>query len=194
MLDFGAVREKQITFHELVAGLTVADLRTLTDEMVDTMLAKLAWIEDVDVVFVPEDPEAEDAYAGSSEEANLPWTLGHVVVHATASAEESAFLAAEMARGVEHHGRSRYEVPWQEVTTVAQCHRRLEESRRMRLASLELWPDAPHLENKYVPWKAMGEIDAVGRFVLGLRHDWDHLGQLDEIVRQAQAMRQPVAA
>jgi hypothetical protein len=57
----------------------------------------------------------------------------------------------------------------------------------MRLASLETWPDLPHLENTYIPWPAIGEIDARGRFVLGLRHDWDHLGQIGEIVRQARA-------
>jgi hypothetical protein len=194
MLDFGAVRDKQITFHAFVAGLTVEDLRSLTNEMIDDMLAKLSGIHDADVVFVPEDPEAEDTFANDSAEASLPWTLGHVVVHVTASAEESAFLAAEMARGVEHHGRSRYEVPWEAVTTAAQCRQRLEESRRMRLASLDMWPDEPHLANTYIPWKAMGEINAVGRFVLGLRHDWDHLAQIDEIVRQAKTVRTLVVA
>jgi hypothetical protein len=45
-------------------------------------------------------------------ELALPWTLGHVIVHITASAEESAFLAAELARGVHRRtGRSRFEVP-----------------------------------------------------------------------------------
>ena len=59
----------------------------------------------------------------------------------------------------------------------------------MRLASLEMWPDQPYLENEYVPWPKLGEINAVGRFVLGLRHDWDHLGQIEDIVRQAKAAR-----
>jgi hypothetical protein len=185
MLDFAAVKEKQITFQELVAGLGKEDLIRLTNEMVDKMLAEIADCEDADVIWVPEDPAAEDSFAANSAEAHMPWTLGHVIAHVTASSEESAALAAELARGVEMHGRSRYEVPWQSIVTVAQCRQRLEESRRMRLASLEMWPNPPHLENTYVPWPKLGEINGVGRFVLGLRHDWDHLGQIEEIVRQA---------
>lgn len=189
MLDFAAVKQKNIKFQELVANLGKEDLVDLTNEMIDKMLSQIADCSDADVTFVPEDPEAADSYAATTAEANLPWTLGHVIVHVTASSEEAAAQAAELARGVEIHGRSRYEVPWEEVTTIAQCRDRLEESRRMRLASLGMWPDQPHMENTYVPWPAIGEIGAIGRFVLGLRHDWDHLGQIDEIVRQAKAAR-----
>ena len=187
MLDFAAVKDKRVKLQELVAPLNKDDLAGLTNEMIDAMLALLAGCEDADVVFVPEDPKAEDTFASNSADARLAWTLGHVVVHVTASSEESAALASELARGVELHGRSRYEVPWQEVTTIAQCRHRLEESSRMRLATLESCPDRPRRENTYFPWPAIGEIDARGRFVLGLRHDWDHLGQIGEIVRQARA-------
>ena len=38
MLDFKTVRDKTITFAQLVADLTPGDLRDLTNEMVDTML------------------------------------------------------------------------------------------------------------------------------------------------------------
>lgn len=189
MLDFAAYKERRITFQELVAGLDKEDLARLTNEMIDKMLSQIAPCEDGDVVFVPQDPQAEDLFAANSADTHLPWTLGHVIVHVTASSEESAALAAELARGVEMHGRSRYEVPWQSVTTIAQCRARLEESRRMRLASLEMWPEPPHLENTYVPWPKLGAINAAGRFVLGLRHDWDHLHQIDDIVRQAMAAR-----
>ena len=111
------------------------------------MLGLIAECVDADVVLVPDDPEADDPWAATPEETNMSWTLGHVIVHTTASSEESAALAAEMARGVALHGRSRYEVPWQEMRTIEGCRQRLEESRRMRLASLEMWPDDPHLEN-----------------------------------------------
>jgi hypothetical protein len=110
-------------------------------------------------------------------------------VHTTASAEESAALAAELARGVEFHGRSRYETPWETVTTIAQCRHRLEESRRMRLMSLEMWPDQPHLDNVYEPWPGASEVNPIGRFVLGLMHDDAHLDQIAKIVRQAKAAR-----
>ena len=132
---------------------------------------------------------ADDPYAATPEEVTMPWTLGHVVVHTTSSAEESAAVAAELARGVEHHGRSRYEVPWQEMQTIAGCRRRLEESRRMRLASLEMWPDEPHLETAYEIWSDQPPVNAIGRFVLGLMHEESHLGQIAEIVRQAHRAR-----
>lgn len=189
MLNFEAVRNKEITFAELVAGLTSDDLGVLTNEMVDTMLGLIADCVDADVTFVPMDPDADDPFAATEEEVHLAWNLGHVVVHTTASAEESAALAAELARGVENHGRSRYETPWQGVSTIAQCRQRLEESRRMRLAGLAMWPDAPLLDNLYEPWPGAPQVDAIGQFVLGLMHDDSHLDHMAEIVRQAQAAR-----
>ncbi len=190
MLDFSAVRAKTQTMQELTDGLGVQDLRHLTNAMIDEQLAIIAGCKDADVVFQPLDPDAKDDAASSEDEKNIAWTLGHVIVHVTASSEEAAAIAAELARGVAFHGgRSRSEVHWTTIKTIEQCRQRLEESRRMRLASLEMWPDQPYLENKYVPWPKLGEINAVGRFVLGLRHDWDHLGQIEEIVRQAKVAR-----
>lgn len=189
MLDFTLVKTRKMKMGELVADLTVADLRDLTHEMIDDVLTRIAGCTDADVTFEPEDPKAHDPYAADASEKKIAWTLGHVIVHITASAEESAALAAEFARGVEFHGRSRYEVPWETVTTIEQCRDRLEESRRMRLASLEMWPDEPHLEVNYQPWPGAGKINAVARFVLGLYHDNDHLEQISDIVRQAKTAR-----
>ncbi|MEZ4592745.1 MAG: DinB family protein [Chloroflexota bacterium] len=189
MLDFTPVRNKEMSYAELVADLTVADLRDLTNEMIDYQLNLLAECTDADVVFVPVDPNANDPYAADAADAEIAWTLGHLIVHVTASSEEGAALAAEMARGVVRDGRSRSEIPWETMKTVAQCRQRLEESRRMRLASLEMWPDEPYLDNKVTPWAAIGEIDAYGRFVLGLAHDQDHLAQIEEVVNQAKAAR-----
>ena len=189
MLNFQAVRNGEITFAELVVDLTVDDLRDLTSEMVDTMLSLIVDCVDADVVMEPLDPEADDPFAATPEEINLAWNLGHVVVHTTASAEESAAIAAELARGVEYHGRSRYEVPWTEMRTIAGCRQRVEERRRMRLASLEMWPAEPHLENSHEVWPERPKVNAVGRFALGLMHDESHLGQIQEIVRQARLAR-----
>jgi hypothetical protein len=188
MLDFRPLRNKQATMAELVEGLTRDDLERLTHEMVDTVLDLISDCVDADVTFLPEDPEAYDPYAAEETEVHMAWTLGHVIVHITASAEESAALGAELARGVEYHGRSRSEVPWETVTTMAQCRERLEESRRMRLASLDMWPQHPYLDNTYEFFDGQ-RINAVERFVWGLKHDDDHLGQIAEIVRQAQAAR-----
>lgn len=193
MLNFRALREGRLIMSDLTAGRTRADLRRWTNEMIDTMQALIADCQDEDVRFVPIDEEADDPYAAGPADRSLAWTLGHVIVHATASAEESAFLAAELARGVAYHGRSRYEVPWEGVTTIGACRARLEESRRMRLASLELWPDEPHLDNVYESSSGRS-VDPLTRFVLGLRHDHSHLDQIAEIVRQAREAREAMAS
>ncbi|MFW6182818.1 MAG: DinB family protein [Chloroflexota bacterium] len=194
MIKLAAIGDREVTVRELgqkiIEDDVQANLRALTNEMVDTMLDLIEVCIDEDVTFVPDDPDAYDRYAATEQELEMPWTLGHVIVHTTASAEESAALAAELARGVEYHGRSRYEVPWQTVTTIAHCRQRLEESRRMRLASLDMWPDVPRFDNVYTPYKSVGRVGPVERFLLGLRHDADHLGQIEEIVRQASALRQ----
>jgi hypothetical protein len=189
MLNFTPVRNKEITMAELVKDLTRDDLRRLTDLMIDQQLDLIAGCTDYDVTFEPSDPDAKDEAATNADEVDLAWTLGHVLVHTTASSEESAFLAAELARGVTYHGRSRSEVAWQAVTTIAQCRARLEESRRMRLATLEVWPDEPHFNNTYQAWEGGPYMNCVERFMRGLSHDDGHLNQIAEIVRQAQAAR-----
>jgi hypothetical protein len=189
MLDFQAVRDKRITFADLVSDLSVDEIHELTDGMINRILDLIGDCIDADIVFVPDDPEAYDPFAETPEEVDLSWTLGHVIVHTTASAEESAAVAAELARGVEYHGRSRHEVPWAEMRTIEECRRRLEESRRMRSGSLEMWPEEPYLENRYEVRKDEPMVNAIGRFVLGLMHEESHLGQIAEIVRQAKVAR-----
>jgi hypothetical protein len=198
MIDFAPVRDRTLPIVELAQTLTPADLRRETNEMIDTMLDLIADCVDPDVVFEPSDPDAYDVAAATAEEVHMSWTLGHVIVHTTASAEEAAYQAAELARGVRYRRlRSRYEVPWQTITTIEQCRHRLEESRRMRLASLEMWPDKPFLENTYklqiggppAVMEGQPQANAIVRFILGLLHDDAHLGQIAEIVRQAKVAR-----
>ncbi len=71
MLNFQAFHDKQITFAELVAGLTQDNLRALTDEMIDMTLALIAGCVDADVTFEPIDPQAHDPYAATPEELYL---------------------------------------------------------------------------------------------------------------------------
>lgn len=170
-------------------NLTVDDLRRLTNALIDDVLHMLRHCADGDVTFVPVDPQANDPAAASEDEAGIAWTLGHVIVHMSASSEESAALAAELARGVEYHGRSRSEVPWQTMKTIAQCRARLEESRRMRLASLSMWPDSPDLTNTYTPREGATPIGPTARFLSGLRHDASHLDQLRDVIGQAREAR-----
>jgi hypothetical protein len=186
MINLAYLTERKVTFAKLVAELTPADLCVLTNQMIDRQLALIAGCDDAAVIFVPDDPQADDPYAAEPTEAKLAWTLGHVIVHVTATSEETAFIAAEMARGVVREGRSRYETPWETVTTIAQCRARLEESRRLRLATLDVWPNPPHLDVT-IPYRRLPEpVNPIGRFVMGLLHDADHLGQIEDIVRQTQ--------
>ncbi len=189
MLDFAAVRRGEKTMADLAAGLTIDDLRDLTNEMVDHQLGQIAGCTDADVVFTPSDPGASDPYAADEADRNISWNLGHLIVHVTASSEEGAFIAAEMARGIEPHGRSRSEIAWESVTTIAQCHHRLEESRRMRLAMLDVWPDEPYLDLTTQQNPNSPALNAVGRFLRGLSHDASHLDQIDDVVGQAKAAR-----
>ena len=189
MLDFEAVRKKELTFDELIADLTRHDLISLTNEMMNRVQALIQDCKDEDVVFIPNDPEAYDPFAEDEKDVDLAWTLGHVIVHLNASTEESAALAVELARGVEFHGRSRYEVPWESILTIQACCQRLEESRRICLASLEMWPDEPHLENSYQTRPEAPRLNAIGRYVYGLSHADSHLEQIQDIVKQASAAR-----
>jgi hypothetical protein len=190
MLNFNKVRNKEISINALCRELTVEDLHRLTDEMIDHQLELIADADDADVVFVPLDPEAYDTYADQESVVNLAWTLGHVIVHVTASSEESAAQAANLARGVVVEGRMRYEIPWETVATIEQVRQRLEESRRIRRAFLNAWPDKPHMENTYTPqYPNARPRNPVVQFVSGLAHDDSHLGQIRSILTQARAAR-----
>ena len=184
MLDFQQVRDKKISLQALVEGLTRYDLGRELNEIYDEIGRLIADCTDADVTFMPVDEMADDPNA-VDEDSKLPWTLGHVIVHLTASMEESAALGAELARGVEHRGRSRWEVPWQKATTVEFCQARMVESRRMCLASLEMWPDPPQTENIYFPSKGARPYNCISRFASGLKHASDHFSQVTGIVGQA---------
>ena len=185
MLDFKRVRDKEITYNELVADLSVADLRDLTNEMMDLYESMISDCSDADVVFQPVDEDAYDDAAVSDEETDMAWTLGHLIVHVTASSEEAGFLAAEMARGINREGRSRYETHWTEIKTIDQARARLAESRRMVLATLDVWPDNPHTDLLAKSWR--GEINANGQFCNGLSHADSHIDQVKDVVAQSKA-------
>jgi hypothetical protein len=188
VIDFQSVRTGHVELGDLARGLTSSALANVTRALTNEFIDRLGNTIDEDVMFVPEDPAADDSFAAHAAEVGLAWTLGHVIVHITASAEEAAFLAAELARGVEHHGRSRYEVAWPTIGTISACRGRLRESERMILATLGTWPDEPHLDVVYTT--SRGSIrNAPARFLGGLMHADDHLGQVSEIVRQARVAR-----
>ncbi len=187
MIDFTPIQRGEKSFAGLAADLTKADLYQATAEIIADTQSIVADAIDADVAFEPNDPAAKDTF-GKSEEAELAWSLGHVIVHATASSEEAASLALTLARGLPVEGRSRYEVPWRDVTTTAQIQQRLAESLRMRTAMLDAWPDKPDLEITYTPFPQAGPLNAIARFMLGLYHEASHLEQMREIMRQGREL------
>jgi hypothetical protein len=190
VIDFEPYRRGEKTLPEIAAGLTRAELVRITEEMCDLQLQLLSGTEDVDVLFTPDDPEANDTFAATAEDVGMSWTLGHVIVHTTASSEEAAANALNLARGVEVLGRSRYEVPWQTVHTAEQTRARVEESRRMRLAMLQAWPDQPNLDLTYTAREGTAPRNAVAQFISGLSHDDSHLDQVRRIVIEARKARE----
>ena len=187
-IDFTPVEQGELTLIELAETLTLDDLRDATNESIDTLLGFLDGLHDEHVTFDPVDPDADDPYAVSGEE-KIGWSLAHLVAHVTASSEEGAAMSSQLARGVRVKLRNRYETPWREITTVVQCVQRLEESRRMRLAFLETWPDEPHLDvyrkisREYEA--KHGKLNAPASFIKGLHHEVGHYEQFRKVRQQA---------
>lgn len=193
MIDFDSVRDGRLELSNLARGLPPVALAEASRAMTADFIERLRAGADWDVTFVPDDPAADDTFAVDPAETRLAWTLGHVIVHVSASTEEAAFLAAELARGVEPHGRSRYELPWPAVVTIEACRDRLRESERMILATLGTWPDEPHLEVAYTTSGGLLR-NAPARFLGGLLHADSHRAQVSEILRQARIARGGTAA
>lgn len=197
MIDFSGIDNKTQVIYDLAQAYTVEDLRRVTNESIDFMLNILRDLTDADVTFDPLDPKADDPYAKEGEE-KIGWSLAHLVVHVTATSEEWAAYSPILARGIPYGAdpRLRYETEWTAVTTHTQCIQRLEESRRMRLGALDMWPDAPNLELKrqlsprYV--ELFGEMNAPALFLFGLYHEVGHRAQFEDVRQQAMAARQVV--
>jgi DinB superfamily len=192
MIDFSPVRDGEKKLIDLCRddNITIADLREATNESIDFLLDLISDLDDDDMVFDPSDTDANDPYAVEGEE-NIGWTLGHLIAHVTASSEEGAAFSSLLARSVpEVKDRPRYETAWKEMTTQAHCVQRLEESRRMRLAYLDTFPDEPDYENLRVglserAQEYFGDLNAPASFLAGLGHEVGHHDQIKEVKHQA---------
>jgi len=199
--DFAALYEGRITFAELVKDVKQSDVHLLTDEFFSTIQSIVAAVTDADVVFFPQDPQTQ-------EENGLGWPLSHVLVHITATLEETAALAAMLARGVAvgdlpHYetlwkskgglswyqtyveGYLRYETPWESIQTAAQFHAHLKEGQRMCNAFLDAWPDVPHLDVTFTRIPLFGSLNAPAHVMTGIFHAHMHLDQLRTTLQQA---------
>ena len=194
MIDFSPMHDGKMSYLEYAEqeNITPADLKTYSDESIDFLLSLTEGLHDADIVFEPNDPEADDPFAVEGEES-IGWSFGHLIAHVTASSEEGAAFSSLLARGVAAEERPRYETPWREITTVAQVRQRLEESRRMRNAYLETWPDAPLLDvyrvisERFVD--RFGNMNASAAFLFGLSHEVGHYEQIKDVRQQALAAR-----
>ncbi|MCY3835133.1 MAG: DinB family protein [Anaerolineaceae bacterium] len=187
-VDFTPVTEGNIKMQDFAKQFKRADLRRASDESLDAIRNFVAGLNDEQVTFLPSDPDAHDPYAVEGEE-HIGWSLAHLVAHVTASSEEGAAFSSLLARGVPAAERPRYETPWREITSVDQCLQRIEESRRIRNAYLETWPDVPLLEtNREMSERfreRFGDMNAVAAFLFGLMHEAGHYDQFREVRSQA---------
>ncbi|MCS6836619.1 MAG: DinB family protein [Anaerolineae bacterium] len=191
-IDFGPVERGEMTMLEFSVRFSKDDLAAASDASIDFMLHLLDDLDDADVTFDPIDEHAHDPFAKPGEE-NIGWSLAHLIAHVTASTEEGAAFSSILARGYPLEERPRYETPWRDIRTKAQCVQRLEESRRMRRGYLMTWPDVPFLD---VYRKAserfearFGKLNATASFLFGLWHETQHYEQMQEVKRQALAAR-----
>jgi len=184
MIDFTSVFNGQRKIADLATEVTLADLKAATDGQIDEMVAQIRDLSDAHVVFVASDPQAE---------GGIGWNVAHLIAHVTASSEENAAISSILARGINYpfEPRLRYETDWTTITTVASCCQRLEESRRIRQAYLNAWPDQPHLDtHRTLPpafAERVGQLNAIGACLLGLVHEAGQFAQLRDIIAQAKA-------
>lgn len=192
LINFTPVRNGELKYIELAAQYTVDQLRDATNASIDFLLDLIADLNDKHVTFDPIDPLADDPYAAPGEE-KIGWSIAHLVAHVTASSEEWAAYGSILARGLDYPSepRLRYETPWREITTQAQCVQRLEESRRIRLGYLATFPDTPFLETRrelserFI--ERIGEINAPAAVLFGLSHEAGHFDQFKDVKLQALA-------
>lgn len=190
LIDFSPVEMHQIKLHDFAQQFSIDDLRAATNTSIDAILDMLSGADDAQMVFLPEDPLADDPFA-PPEERYLGWSLAHLVTHVTASSEESAAYSAILARGIVYprEPRLRAETDWHTLRTRAKVLQRLEESRRMRLSALEMWPDEPRLDvfrevsERFL--ERNGPMNAKSGFLNGLKHEYSHYAQIRETARQA---------
>ncbi len=192
LIDFALVRSGEQNLMELAQGMSADDLKAATNASLDLILEILGDATDAELVHMPDDPNADDPYAKPGEE-HIGWSLAHLVAHVTASAEEDAAMSSILARGIPYtrEPRLRWETPWRAFQTREQVLQRVAESRRIRLAYLDAWPDEPHLDvfrelsERFVA--KFGPQNAPATLLFGLRHEADHYDQLRDARAQAAA-------
>ena len=190
LINFQSVFNKEITFSDLASQFDNAGLGNALSSYIDFTLQIVNSLTDEQAVHVPHDPTADDPYAASEEERHAGWSLAHLVMHVTASAEEAAAFSSILARGISIGGRLRSERDWRQVSTCAEVVARLEECRRICLSYLATWPDQPDLDTvRIMPEdKSWMKPNAPMSFLAGLMHWHAHVEQLQKAAQGVQCM------
>ena len=196
-IDFTPVQNREVKIIDWAAQFSQADIREAANASIDFMLDIIADLTDADVTFIPFDAEAHDSHA-PAELQNIGWSVGHLILHVTASTEEYASVAAILARGIAYppEPRLRVEADWQTAArTVDECRQRIVESGRMRNAFLDSFPDQPNTDTRWERSEKFieifGEMNYKAAVMMGLSHEYGHRAQFLDAKTQAVAARQP---
>ena len=98
-IDFEPVFEDEQQLSEYAAQFSVDDLRQASEDSVAWLAEIVQGLADAEIGFAPQDPEADDPFAGEDEQ-EIGWGMGHLVAHVTASCEEWAGYSSLLARSV----------------------------------------------------------------------------------------------
>lgn len=191
LIDFTSVRGDRARIAEFSEQFTLADLRAWVSRYVNATREIVDSVTDADLFYLPHDPDANDTFATNEDEKFIGWSLAHLVLHVTASAEEGATFTSLLARGIALAvgTRTRWEKDWKLVTTRAEIEQRLAECERLCLSYLSAVPDNPHLDVfRNMPEKLSHlRINAVGALLFSLMHWDEHLPQFRQVADQARA-------
>ena len=105
LIDFSPVDRHEVQMLEFAKQFSLADLKAATNASIDFMLDIIKDMSDAQLTFLPYDPDADDPHAVEGEE-KIGWSLAHLVVHVTASAEEGAAFSSMLARGIPYPERT----------------------------------------------------------------------------------------
>lgn len=187
LIDFQPVFSKEKTLQDLANEYSHVDLGNALNGYVDFTTQVFQGLSDEQATFIPTDPDADDPFAASEVERHMGWSLVHLVMHVTASAEEAAAFSSILARGIPIGGRLRSERDWRQVSTCFETLARLDECRRMCLAYLATWPDQPDLITVRIMPENLSWMkpNAKISFLAGLMHWHKHIEQFQKVVMQA---------
>src|SRR5258708_23853908 len=141
LINFQPVYNKEKTLGDLASQYSNADLHAALNSYVDFTIQIINSVSDEQALYIPPDPDANDPYATTEAEHHMGWSLVHLVMHVTASAEEAAAFSSILARGIAIGGRLRSERDWRPVAACAAGVARFEQMRRICLPYLRTLPD-----------------------------------------------------